>query len=112
MRTDYHAVTGFSSKIQKEVRQSFLQGIALEADRDLAPVVTLIGIWSMAKGREAAVVTACRSVRTLRRPGGGTDFVAAWSQPGNYRRNSTCLVSCTRPPSVTYTPTGTCRRSR
>ncbi len=30
----------------------------LEADRDLAPVVTLVGNWSVAKAREATWVTA------------------------------------------------------
>lgn len=58
VRTDYDSVTGILAEIQEEVRQSFLQGIVLEADRDLAPVVTLVGNWSIAKAREAAWVTA------------------------------------------------------
>lgn len=58
VRTDYDAVTGILAEIQEQVRQSFLRGIALEADRDVAPVVTLIGNWSIAKAREAAWVTA------------------------------------------------------
>ena len=54
VRADYDAVTGILAEIQEEVRQSFLHGVALEVDRDLAPVVTLIGNWSIAKARQAA----------------------------------------------------------
>jgi len=57
VRTDYQAVTGILAEIQEEVRQSFLEGVALAADRELAPVVTLVGNWSIDKARQAAWVT-------------------------------------------------------
>lgn len=58
VRADYQAVTGLLAEIQEEVRQSFLEGVALAADRELAPVVTLVGNWSIDKARQAAWVTA------------------------------------------------------
>ncbi len=58
VRADYDAVTGLLADVQEEVRQAFLDGVALEVDRALAPVVTMVGNWSIAKAREAAWVTA------------------------------------------------------
>jgi len=58
VQRDYDAVTGILAEVQGEVRQSFLDGGALAVDREFAPVVTLVGNWSIAKAREAAWVTA------------------------------------------------------
>lgn len=79
VRADYDAVTGILAEIQEQVRQSFLEGIALEADRNLAPVVTLIGNWSIAKAREAAWVTAQTLWELDNVPGVKREFLAALS---------------------------------
>lgn len=79
VRTDYDAVTGILAEIHEEVRQSFLNGVALEVDRNLAPVVTLIGNWSIAKARHAAWVTAQTLWELDAVPGVETEFLAALS---------------------------------
>lgn len=57
VRPDFDAVTGILAQVHEEVRQSFLDGLALEVDRRVSPVATLVGNWSIAKAREAAWVT-------------------------------------------------------
>ena len=79
VRADYDAVTGILAEIHEEVRQSFLGGIALEVDRNLAPVVTLIGNWSIAKARQAAWVTAQTLWELDAVQGVETEFLAALS---------------------------------
>lgn len=79
VRADYEAVTGILAEVQEEVRQSFLEGIALEVDRDLAPTVTAIGNWSIAKARQAAWVTAETIWELHRIPRLEADFLAALS---------------------------------
>jgi hypothetical protein len=79
VRADYDAVTGILAEVQEEVRQSFLEGIALEVDRDLAPTVTLIGNWSIAKARQAAWVTSEALWELHRIPRVETDFLATLS---------------------------------
>lgn len=56
VRTDYDRVTAILADVHEEVRQSFTSGIALDVDRELAPVLTLVGSWSVARAREAAWV--------------------------------------------------------
>lgn len=56
VRVDYDRVTQILSDVHEEVRQSFLSGIALDVDRELAPVLTLVGSWSVARARDAAWV--------------------------------------------------------
>lgn len=58
VKEDYDAITGLLEDVQEQVRQAFLHGVALEADRALAPVIAMVGNWSIAKAREAAWVTA------------------------------------------------------
>ncbi|TDE98978.1 hypothetical protein EXU48_01965 [Occultella glacieicola] len=58
VRADYRRVTDVLALVQEEVRQSFLSGLALEADRRFAPVANLIATWSIAKAREAAWANA------------------------------------------------------
>ncbi len=58
VKEDYDAVTDLLAEVHEDVRQSFLAGVALDVDRELAPVVNQIGAWSIGKAREAAWVTA------------------------------------------------------
>ncbi len=58
VKADYDAVTGLLAEVQEQVRQGFLDGVALEVDRSLAPVVTMVGNWSIEKARQAAWVSA------------------------------------------------------
>lgn len=56
VRADYDRVTRILSEVHEQVRQSFLGGLALEVDRQVSPVVTLVGSWSVARARDAAWV--------------------------------------------------------
>ncbi|TQL51508.1 hypothetical protein FB467_2655 [Ornithinicoccus hortensis] len=56
VRADYDLVTKVLAEGHEEVRQSFLSGIALDVDRELAPVLTLVGSWSIGRARDAAWV--------------------------------------------------------
>lgn len=56
VREDYQRITGILSDVHEEVRQSFLDGLVLEVDRELSPLVTLIGSWSVGRARDAAWV--------------------------------------------------------
>ena len=56
---DYQKVTDLLATAQEKVRQSFLDGIALDVDRDFAgPVANLVGAWSIGRARDAAWVNA------------------------------------------------------
>ena len=55
---DYLRVNELLAQVLQEVRQSFLDGAVLAADRDLAPVLDLVGTWSIEKARDAAWVNA------------------------------------------------------
>lgn len=56
VREDYDRVTQVLAEVNEEVRQSFLQGWALAVDREVSPVLTLIGSWSIGRARDAAWV--------------------------------------------------------
>ncbi len=58
VQQDYDAVSAILAEVHEEVRQSFLRGVALDVDRSLAPVVSLVGNWSIARARDAAWVNA------------------------------------------------------
>lgn len=58
VQADYDRITGILAEVHEEVRQSFLHGVALDVDGDLAPVVTLIGNWSIGTARQAAWANA------------------------------------------------------
>ena len=56
---DYQKVTDLLAAAQQQVRQSFLDGIALDVDRRYAgPVANLVGAWSIGRARDAAWVNA------------------------------------------------------
>lgn len=54
VRSDYLKVTDLLAEVHEEVRQSFLDGVVLTVDRELSPLLTLMGSWSIARAREAA----------------------------------------------------------
>lgn len=56
---DYLRVNELLATVQEQVRQSFLQGILLQVDRDhMAPVANLVGAWSINRARDAAWTNA------------------------------------------------------
>ena len=58
LRADYHRVMDVLTATQQEIRESFLSGVELAVDRQLAPVADLVGTWSISRAREAAWTTA------------------------------------------------------
>lgn len=55
---DYLAVNALLAAAVREVRESFLDGLTLEVDRQASPVLDLVSSWSIDKAREAAWVSA------------------------------------------------------
>jgi hypothetical protein len=59
VEADFQRVTGLLASVQEEVRRSFLDGLALEADEAYAaPLANLVGGWSIGRARDAAWVNA------------------------------------------------------
>lgn len=58
VRGDYEKVSQLLAEIHEQVRQSFLRSVALEVDRELAPLLTLVGSWSVTRARDAAWVNS------------------------------------------------------
>lgn len=58
VRADYDRVSGLLAEVHEQVRQSFLRSVVLELDRELAPLLTLVGSWSVARARDAAWVNS------------------------------------------------------
>lgn len=57
IRADYDKVSLLLAEVHEQVRQAFLDGVVLEVDRELSPLLTLVGSWSIARAREAAWVS-------------------------------------------------------
>jgi hypothetical protein len=56
---DYQRITRLLAEVQAEVRQSFLEGPALQLDRRYAaPIANLVGSWSIGRARDAAWTNA------------------------------------------------------
>jgi hypothetical protein len=55
---DYLRVNELLAQVDRQVRQSFLDGLVLQADREAAPVVDLVSMWSIDRARDAAWVNA------------------------------------------------------
>ena len=55
---DYLAVNALLARTQQQVRQSYLDGVALRADQEAAPALNLIGGWSITRARDAAWANA------------------------------------------------------
>ncbi len=58
LQADYNRVMDVLTAIQQEIRESFLSGVELAVDHQIAPVADLVGTWSIARAREAAWTTA------------------------------------------------------
>ena len=59
VEADYQRVTDLLAEVQEQVRQSFLDGLALDLDRRYAaPVANLVSSWSIGRARDAAWVNA------------------------------------------------------
>jgi Family of unknown function (DUF5995) len=56
VREDYQLITAVLAEVHEEVRQSFLDGLVLEVDREVSPLLTLVGAWSVGRARDAAWV--------------------------------------------------------
>lgn len=65
VRSDYQKVTALLAEVHEQVRQSFVDGLVLAVDRELSPLLTLIGSWSIGRAREAAWVN-CEVLWQLR----------------------------------------------
>lgn len=55
---DYLLVNVLLARTQQQVRQSYLDGLPLQADREGAPVLNLLGGWSITRARDAAWANA------------------------------------------------------
>lgn len=58
VRADYDKVSLLLAQVHEQVRQSFLDGLVLEVDRGLTPLLTLVGSWSVSRARDAAWVNS------------------------------------------------------
>lgn len=58
VRSDYDKVSLLLAQVHEQVRQSFLDGVVLEVDRRLTPLLTLVGAWSVSRARDAAWVSS------------------------------------------------------
>ncbi|EWT02385.1 hypothetical protein N865_06335 [Intrasporangium oryzae NRRL B-24470] len=81
VEADYRKVNDLLASVQQQVRQSFLDGLALEVDKTYAgPLANLVSGWSITRARDAAwtnakVLWTLQGVEPLR-----TDFLATLSQ--------------------------------
>jgi hypothetical protein len=55
---DYLRVNALLAAVLQQVRETYLTGLALDADRDAAPVLNHVGAWSIDRARDAAWVNA------------------------------------------------------
>jgi hypothetical protein len=56
---DYLRVNALLATVQEQVRQSFLDGLMLDVDREhAAPIANLVGSWSITRARDAAWTNA------------------------------------------------------
>ncbi len=58
VREDFLAINDLLGAAVQEVRESFLAGVALDADRAAAPALNVVGGWSIEAARDAAWVSA------------------------------------------------------
>ena len=58
VRADFLAVNAILAGAVQEVRESYLEGIALQVDRAASPVLDVVGGWSIEKARDAAWLSA------------------------------------------------------
>jgi hypothetical protein len=58
LHADYLKVDEVLAAVEHEVRQSYLDAALLRADREVGPVLDLVGTWSIEKARDAAWANA------------------------------------------------------
>lgn len=58
VRADYDKVSRLLAEVHEEVRQSYLDGLVLDVDREMSPLLNLVGSWSISRARDAAWVNA------------------------------------------------------
>jgi len=58
VRADFLAVNAILAGAVHEVRESYLDGLALQVDRAASPVLDVVGGWSIEKARDAAWLSA------------------------------------------------------
>jgi hypothetical protein len=58
VREDFVKVNQLLAEVHERVRQSFLDGVVLAVDRELTPLLTLVGSWSVSRARDAAWVNS------------------------------------------------------
>jgi hypothetical protein len=58
VRADFLAINDLLAAAVQEVRESYLAGVALDVDRAAAPVLNVVGGWSIEAARDAAWVSA------------------------------------------------------
>lgn len=56
--SDYLRVNELLTKVEQQVRESFLSGLPLRADQEASPVLNLVDTWSIEAARDAAWVNA------------------------------------------------------
>lgn len=74
VKADYDKVTQLLAEVHEQVRQSFLAGVALRVDQEVAPLLTLVGAWSIGRARDAAWVSAGVLWKLRRDPGLAEEF--------------------------------------
>lgn len=74
VRIDYDKITHLLAEVHEQVRQSFLDGVALAVDRELTPLLTLVGSWSVGRAREAAWINSEVMWQLRRTPGLEEEF--------------------------------------
>ncbi|WP_122263639.1 DUF5995 family protein [Ornithinimicrobium cerasi] len=58
VREDYDKVSLLLAEVHEEVRRSFVRSVIPEVDRELSPLLTLVGSWSVGRARDAAWVNS------------------------------------------------------
>lgn len=74
VRRDYDKITQLLAQVHEQVRQSFLDGVVLAVDRELTPLLTLVGSWSVGRARDAAWINSEVVWQLRRTPGLEEEF--------------------------------------
>lgn len=58
VRADYDKVSKLLAEVHEQVRQSYVKGVLLDVDREMSPLLNLVGSWSISRARDAAWINA------------------------------------------------------
>lgn len=58
VREDYVKVNVLLAEVHEQVRRSFIDGLLRDVDREMSPLLNLVGSWSIGRARDAAWVNA------------------------------------------------------